>query len=196
MIILKKVDKHEMARRFAIGEVNSQFFFSEDEATKRETLRCLRSGDRELERVGIQSHWRTRGPFIESLPKFTSWHVATLGLDEAQFLTLRTVSDAGWMKYTNGSRKLVDAARFLHLNPDADRRVRAIVEAHQHGQAERCGITLLGKRRTGPFTIVEGTGRLIALYLTNIHAKPPLGFELKEIEIVVGLSWWNWRERL
>ena len=191
MIIQKKVDKHEMARRFAIGEVNSGFFFSQDATDKQKTLQLLVSGDFELECFGIQNHRRTRGHFVDTLPKDTEWHLARLRLSEDEFVRLRTVADDGWRKYTNGSLKLIDAATFLQTNPKVDSRVTAMIAACDQGRIELCGITLFGITLDGPLTIVEGTARLVALYLTCVKAMScPLN--LQDIEVILGLSAAPW----
>jgi hypothetical protein len=191
MIVLRKVDRHEMARRFAVGEVHSGFFFSQDEINKQETLQLLTSGDRGLECLGIQNHRKTRGPFVDSLPGDTEWFLARLRLSEDEFVRLRTVNVDGWIKYTNGSLGLIDAAIFLQANPDVDPRVTAVVSACKQGRIELCGITLFGRTMDGPLTIVEGTARLVALYLTCVQqVLCPLCIE--EIKIILGLSQANW----
>jgi len=191
MIILRKIDIHEMARRFAIGEVNSEFFFSQDEIFKKKTLQLLTSGDYNLECLGIQNHQKTRGSFVDSLPGDTKWFLAKLRMSEDEFEQLRTIKDDGWVKYTNGSLRLIDAAIFLAANPEADARVTRVIGACKQGSIELCGITLFGRTANGPLTIVEGTARLVSLYLTNIKQQS-CPHRLEEIEIALGLSEANW----
>ncbi|MCG6537998.1 MAG: hypothetical protein L7F78_25605, partial [Syntrophales bacterium LBB04] len=77
-------------------------------------------------------------------------------------------------------------------SPGEDRRVDPIISAFKKGQVEMAGITLFGSTREGPFTIVEGTGRLVAVYLRNI-AEPFSPRLQDEIEVVLGLSATRWR---
>lgn len=191
MIILRKIDRHEMARRFAIGEVNSGFFFSRDEIDKKKTLQLLTSGDYNLECLGIDNHRRTRGHFVDSLPRDTGWYLAKLRMSEDEFEQLRTVNVDGWVRYTNGSLRLIDAAIFLEANPEADSRVAEVIGACKQGRIELCGITLFGRTTDGPLTVVEGTARLVTLYLTHVKQRscPPI---LEDVEIALGLSEVNW----
>ena len=191
MIILRKIDTHEMARRFAIGEVNSGFFFSQNEIDKKKTLQLLTSGDYDLECLGIQNHRRTRGPFVDSLPRDAVWSLAKLRMSEDEFELLRTVNVDGWVKYTNGLLRLIDAAIFLAANPEVDPRVTEVIGACKQGRIELCGITLFGRTVDGPLTIVEGTARLVSLYLTNVKQRS-CPHRLEEIEIALGLSEANW----
>jgi len=191
MIILRKIDRHEMARRFAVGEVNSGFFFSPDEIDKKKTLQLLTSGDYNLECLGIENHRKTRGPFVDSLPRDTGWYIAKLRISENEFEHLHTVNVDGWVRYTNGSLKLTDAAIFLEANPEADPRVTEVIGACKQGRIELCGITLFGRTTDGPLTVVEGTARLVSLYLTQVRQRScPL--KLDDFEIVLGLSEANW----
>jgi hypothetical protein len=192
MYIVREITKHEMVRRFAIGEVYSHFF-SQDEPYRQETLNFLTSGNDELERCGIQRHWGwSRGAFVSSLPNDTEWSLARLRLSEDEFARLRIVNGGGWMRYTDRSLRLVDAAIFLQANPGCDRRVAEIISALNRGQCEMCGITLFSHSLEGPFTIVEGTARLLALYLNCIQKKSTI-LCTEEIEVVLGLSHSNWR---
>ena len=180
-----------MTRRFAIGEVNSGFFFSHDEANRKKTLQLLTSGDRSLESLGIQNHRRTRGHFVDSLPADTEWYLAKLCLSVDEFVQLQTVNVDGWIRYTNGSLKLIDAAIFLQTNPHTDPRVTDVITACNQGQIELCGITLFGRTLDGSLTIVEGTARLVAMYLACVQQRSHL-LGMEEIEIVLGLSKENW----
>ena len=81
-----------MARRFAIGEVHSQFFFTPDESITKETLSFLTSGDHELECRGIEQHWKTREGFVKSLPIDTAWNLAKLKLSEEEFDVQKIIS--------------------------------------------------------------------------------------------------------
>lgn len=53
------------------------------------------------------------------------------------------------------------------------------------------GITLIGQSEEGPFTIAEGNGRLVSVYLCCIdeHSSPICQ---SEIEVVVGIAAMHW----
>lgn len=191
MIITRKIDIHEMERRFAIGEVNSGFFFSQDEAVKMRTLQLLASGNYADECSGIQNHKKTRGTFIDSLPEDTEWYLAKLRISEDEFRQLRTVNVDGWVNYTKGSLSLIDAAMFLEANPRADQRVTEVINACKQGAIELCGITLFGRTIDGLLTVVEGTARLVSLYLTCVKQQS-CPVNLEEAEIALGLSETRW----
>jgi len=181
-----------MERRFAIGEVYS-YYFCPDELYRKETLNFLTSGDYALERLGIQRHWEwSRRDFVNSLPNDTEWSLAQLRLSEDEFARLRTVNDGGWISYTDGSLRLVDAAIFLQANVHVDQRVAAVISACNQGQCEMCGITLFGHTLEGQLTIVEGHSRLVALYLNSVQ-KQSTTLCTEEIEVVLGISCSKWR---
>jgi len=191
MKIIKNITAHEMARRFALGEVHSRFFFPHEESVEQETIQFLTSGDYTLERRGIERHWKSHGPFVDSLPKDTDWHLAKLNLSEDEFSIFHTVNVDGWIRYTNRSLKLIDAAIYLQANPGCDQRVDAIISAFKKNQFEFTGITLFGQKMEGPLTIVEGTARLVALYL-NCFQKNIRALCDEEIQVVIGLSQAKW----
>lgn len=191
MDIIKNITSHEMARRFALGEVRSQYFFSQDESVKQETIQFLVSRDYATERLGIERHWRTRGSFVNSLPKDTEWCLVKLNFTEKEFSFFQTVNVDEWIKYTNGSLKLIDAANFLQTNPTCDPRVDSVILTFNESQFETVGITLFGQKKEGPLTIIEGTARLVTLYLNCVQKNLPLCHE--NIEVVIGLSQEKWR---
>lgn len=179
-----------MKRRFVIGEVNSGFFVG-TRSEKIETLSLLKSGDPIKEKEGINRH-QNRTAYFNSLPNDTRWYVSTLPIDKSQFDELWTLKGVEeWMKYTNSSYKLCDAAKFLNENPNEDERVGSIISALETNHIELTGITFMAQAEDGPFVIVEGTGRLVAIYCKYI-IKGISDFENNEIDVVVGLSKKNW----
>jgi len=174
-----------------MGEVNSGFFFSQDEVDRNRTLQLLTSGNYTDERSGIRNHQITRGGFIKSLPQDTKWYLAKLHMSEDEFGRLRTVNVDGWVNYTKGSLMLTDAAIFLEASPQADQRVTEIVDACKQGTIELCGITLFGRTTDGLLTVVEGTARLVSLYLTCVKQRS-CQLNLEDIEVVLGLSETRW----
>ncbi len=187
MRIIRSVSSHEMARRFAIGEVNSSFFHSNDERHRQETLQLLQSGNLMSEIEGIRRHRLTRAALVDSVPSDTEWNLARINLSKEEFAQLQTIRDPGWINHTGGTLRLVDAATSLQADPGRDNRVTDVVSACKQGQLELRGITLLGQSLSGPFSILEGTARLVALYLCCVISTvgPYCG---EDMEIMLGLS--------
>ena len=192
MRIVSEISAHEMARRFAIGEVTSQFFASGDHRYREETLAFLASGDKGLELEGIRRHHKTRGSFVKSIPPSTRWHIARLELSMDEFQRLNTIRDTGWIDLTNSTLKLVDVAQLMEKDPGRDPRLAEVITACKRGRLELRGITLFGQTEEGSLTIVEGTARLVALYLACVlrKASPHCA---QNVEVVLGISDTTWR---
>lgn len=192
MKIIRGITAHEMARRFAIGEIRSQFLLAPDKEYRDETLRFLTSGNPDFELEGIRRHQLTRGEFVNSIPRDTNWHLALLSLSNDEFARLRTINRDGWRTYSNGTLRLVDAATYLREDPSRDTRVAKIITACQWGTLEMLGITLFAQTVQGPYTIVEGTGRLVVLYLCCILSTSSL-ICTDEVEVILGISSTHWQ---
>ena len=192
MNIISEIDRHEALRRWAIGEVKSQFFYSKDPAIQEETLSLLKSGDPSKEAKGIKRHHQKRGCFIGSIPADTKWSLASFRVVENEFQGLRTIRDKGWKRFSSGSYLLCDAANYLIKNPCEDRqRVQSIIRELRHGNVNLTGITLWSMTKEGPYTIAEGTARLVAIYYLCILQGLKL-FENNTAEVVVGISKTKW----
>ncbi len=191
MRTIRKASFHEVLLRFAIGEVNSDFA-PEDQEYRQRTLSLLVSGDPILESEGIERQLQLRRQFLHSIPTDTQWGLANLGLTKAEFSPLYTIREEGWIKLTGGTLRLIDAANLINSDPTRDRRIAAVVSSCKQGRLELRGVTLLTQTERGPFTIVEGTARLLALYLCCIlGASSPHCSE--DLEVAVGLSKSTWR---
>ncbi|MGB3346122.1 MAG: hypothetical protein WBA71_02545 [Candidatus Humimicrobiia bacterium] len=192
MNIISEISRHEMTRRWAIGEVNSQFFCFKDQTMREETLAWLKSGDPIKEENGIKRHHVCRGHFINSIPLDTRWFLASLPIVEDEFNKLRTIKDNnGWNKYSSGSYLFCDAANYLIKNLDVDQRIKSIINRPRDRNIESTGITLISKNKKGPYIIAEGTARLVAIYYHCILKGIKL-FENNTIEVVVGVSKTKW----
>jgi hypothetical protein len=192
MTIIRQASRHEMLLRFAIGEVNSRFAFANRQERLR-TLGLLTSGDPTLEVEGIERQLQQRRAFLDSIPDDTIWSFARLGLSEQDFGRLRTIREDGWINLTGGTQRLVDAADLIGKQPSRDPSIASVVSACKEGRLELRGVTVLTMNDSGPFTIVEGHARLIALYLCCIvSASSPHCSE--DLEVVSGLSntAWSW----
>lgn len=181
-----------MLLRFAVGEVNSRFAFA-NQQERQGTLSLLTSGDPALEVEGIERQLQKRRAFLDSIPDDTIWSIARLDLSQEDFGRLRTIREDGWIKLTEGTQRLVDAANLIGSQPSRDLGIASVVSACKQGQLELRGVTLLTMNYSGPLTIVEGHSRLIALYLCCIV--DPLRAHCSEgLEVVLGRSniAWSW----
>ena len=110
------------------------------------------------------------------------------------FSAILTINDSGWINHSGGTHKLIDAAINLRDAPGTDIRVDSLVSAFKQGNVEMRGITLMGQSEKGPYTIAEGNGRLVAVYLCCIDEQPSPICK-SEIEVVFGTTevQWNFR---
>ena len=192
MNIISEINRHEMTRRWAIGEVKSQFFYCDDPAVQEETLLLLKSRDPIKEEKGIKRHHICRGHFINSIPSDTKWFLASLPIIEDEFSQFRTIKDNnGWNKYSSGSYLFCDAANYLIKNPDVDQRLKSIINRLKDRNIEFTGITFISEKKKKPYIIAEGTARLVAIYYHCILKSIKL-FENNTIEVVVGVSKTKW----
>lgn len=182
-----------MTKRWAIGEVKSQFFYCDDPAVQEETFLLLKSGDPIKEEKGIKRHHICRGYFINSIPSDTKWFLASILIIEDEFSQLRTIKDNnGWNKYSSGSYLFCDAANYLIKNPDVDQRIKSIINRLRDRNIEFTGITFISEKKKKPYIIAEGTARLVAIYYHCILNKVKI-FENNAIEVVLGVSKTKWR---
>lgn len=194
MNIISEIERHEMERRWAIGEVYSKIFHSEDPVLRKETLALLESGDRIKEEEGIRRHQcRNRGIYINSIPQDTEWFLASLPIIESEFRKFKTIKDKNWYKYSDESYLFLDAANHLIKNPCEDTRVTSIIEKLIDRKVEMMGITFISEIKNGSYYIIaEGTARLVAIYYHCILNGVKL-FEDNTIEVVLGVSKTKWR---
>jgi len=180
-----------MLRRWAVSETFSDFYRPLDDEHRKETLRLLKSKDQNREIKGINRALAGRRNYVESIPRKAHWCLANLPVTQDQFSALRTINDPGWVSHSGGTRKLVDAAINLRNTPGTDSRVDAIMSAFKQGNVEMQGITLIGQSKKGPFTIAEGTGRLVSLYLCCVAEQSSLICQ-SEIEVALGITPIRW----
>lgn len=187
MKIIQEVTFHEMLKRFAIGETYSDFFRSTD-GCREEMLRLLKSGDQDQEKTGIHRVLEGRKPLVECLRQCgAEWHLARLPVNIDEFSAIQTFPDSGWNSHSRGTQKLIDAAINLRDAPGTDGRVDKIVSAFKRGGVEMQGITLLGHSVEGPFTVVEGNGRLVAVYLCCVTEQSSPTCQ-SDIDVVLGIT--------
>ena len=180
-----------MLRRFAVGEVFSDFYRASNNEHRKATLQLLESGEKSQEIKGIERVLMGRQFLVNSLPRKAKWYLANLPITLAHFSAIQTINDPGWISHSGGTQKLIDAATNLRKAPGTDVRVDAIVAAFKQGNVEMQGITLIGQSEEGPFTIAEGNGRLVSVYLCCLEDQSSPICK-SEIEVVLGITDIQW----
>ena len=194
MNIIREITSKEMLQRFAIGEVFSNFFHTPNNEYRKETYKLLESGEQSQVNEGIKRVLCGREPLVQSLPKEAKWYLAKLPINLDYFSAIQTINDSGWVSHSGGTHKLIDAAINLRDAPGTDIRVDSIVSAFKQGNIEMRGITLMGQSEKGPYTIAEGNGRLVAVYLCCIDEQSSPICK-SEIEVVLGTTEVRWNFR-
>lgn len=190
MELIRKIKKHEMLRRWAIGEVYVEYLTSIDDEKPQEILRLLRSGDTRLERKGIKKSLKEHHlSLVGCLPSAVKWYLARMELNKSELNKLYTLPVLELARITNFTYRVPYAAKIVQNIPDLNTRITGIIDAFKSdaSQVQLSGITFLAKQTEGPYTIIEGNGRSIALYNTLFVE----GFKVLEsngIEVVLGLS--------
>lgn len=190
MKLTELIDKHEMLRLWAIGEVYVDLLNPEKSKTGKETLTLLNARNIILERKGIERalknhHWS----LIEFIPEDTVWYKGVLEVNRPEFYKLNTLPVEDLARITNNTFRVAYAASIVIKKPDLDQRISGIINAMKKGREEVqfLGITLLANETNGPYTILEGNGRLISLYYLEFIEKLKICPE-GQIEVVLGLS--------
>lgn len=182
MEIISETDLHEMKRRWARGEVNSHFFKPPNESVREKTRLLLESGNQTKEREGIETWFRysNRGELVYSAPKGAGWYIASLPIDENDFKSIRTMKYPGWERKTNGSYFLRDA-------------VNCPNQRQEQIDSKTCltGITFIAETKEGPYVIMEGHHRLLAIYYHCFLNRAKL-LENIALEVVLGVSTTKW----
>lgn len=186
MKIIEKIDRHEVLRRWAIGEVYSQFFNPIYESCRRETLNKLLSGSTYLENEGIDIVLEFKQELIDSISDHINWYTAFLELKKSDLDLVYTLQLPGWERNTHGSYLVADAARNLQITPYLDARVNSIYQGLKNKKVKMEGITLLAVDKVGPYVAIEGTGRLTGIYIAQQLEQLDL-LETDGIEITLGL---------
>ena len=187
MKIIREITFHEMLRRFAVGEAFSDFYQAPNDEHRMEMLRLLKSGEQNQEIEGIEQVLKGRKFLVNSFPQGAKWYLANMPITLDQFSAIQTINDPGWVSHSGGTLKLIDAATNLRDAPGTDVRVDAILSAFKQGDVEMQGITLIGQSEEGPFTIAEGNGRLVSVYLCCVDEQSSPICQ-NEIEVALGIT--------
>jgi hypothetical protein len=190
MKIISLIEAHEMKRRWAVGEIKSEFCLNRNPTWQEETLLLLESSNLHEQVKGIERYRDNltypKKQLFDSMPHDTRWSLVTLPLIEQELEKLRTIHDRNWKKYTAGTYLLCKAVTYLTEHPEEDSRISFIISNLPDKKIEMRGITLLANKEEGPYEIKEGNGRLGAVYYHCILNSVKL-FENDEIEVALGL---------
>lgn len=186
MKLIEKIDRHEVLRRWAVGEVYSEFFNPLYESSRQETLAMLLSGSHYLESEGIANVLELKQGLVDSISLYINWYRAYLELNKADLDMVYTLQLPGWARNTEGSYLISDAARNIHEVPLLDARVTGIYRALKNKEVKLDGITLLAVDKVGPYVAIEGTGRLTSIYIAQQLDHLDL-IDNNQIEITLGL---------
>ncbi|MCC8423669.1 hypothetical protein [Mucilaginibacter sp. UR6-11] len=190
MRLLEQITKHEMMRRWAIGEVHVDLL-SSNSAELYKTLKLLLSQKIELEKEGINRALKYRHLcLIDCIAEDAAWYLAALDITQNEFNRLNTLTVPDLAMVTNNTYKINYGAHIIRQNPDLNPRISNIMNAlrKKHRTVQLTGITLLAKNATGPFTIVEGNGRLISLYNILFNEGIALKFAKNDLQVVLAIS--------
>lgn len=186
MKLIEKIDRHEVLRRWAIGEVYSQFFNPSHESDRQNTLDMLSSGSRYLEREGIDTVLEFKQGLVDSISLYINWYKALLEINKSDLDMIYTLQLPGWERNTEGSYLIADAAKNIQQVPYLDPRVTGIYKALKNKEVKLEGITLLAVDKVGPYVAVEGTGRLTSIYIAQQLDHLDL-LDNNQVEITLGL---------
>lgn len=187
---IRKIKEHEMLKRWAIAEVYVEHLNSINEDRPGETLRLLHSNNEALQKLGIGRALKDHHlSLVDCLPSDITWYLAELELKQQEFDRLYTLPVPDLAKITNDTFQVSSAAKNIAQNAHLNTRILEIREAFKldRKKVQLSGITLLAKDFKGPYTIIEGNGRLISLYSLLFLEENRVLFA-DHISIVIGIS--------
>lgn len=179
-----------MLRRWAIGEVHVEYLSSINDEQAQGILKLLYSGDSRLERKGIEKSLKEHHlSLVGLLPPDVKWYLAKMELNKTELNKLYTLPVLELARITNFTYRIPYAAKIVQNLPALNARITGIIDALKSdaNQVQFSGITFLAKQTEGPYTIIEGNGRSIALYNTLILNGIKV-IKDQHIEVVLGLS--------
>lgn len=190
MKLINTIKKHEMLRRWAIGEVHVEFLDDINQPIPHEQLRKLNSGDLKFEDAAINEVLKTHHQsLVDCIPLNTSWNIGLLELSQIEFNKLNTLPVPDLARITNYTYRVAYGAKIMRQHPDLNPRIEQIKAKFSLNKnlVQLSGITLLAKNVDGPYTIIEGNGRLISLYQLLFLEKNSVITD-NFIEVVIGFS--------
>jgi len=186
MKLIEKIDRHEVLRRWAVGEVYSEFYRPLYNSGREETMDMLLSGNHYLEKEGIAQVLEFKQNLVDSMSLHIKWYSALLEINKSDLDLVYTLQLPGWQRNTAGTFLVADAARNIRDIPFLDSRVTEIYGSLKNKEVKLQGITLLAVDKVGPYVVVEGTGRLTSIYMAQQLDRLDL-IKDNQIEIALGL---------
>lgn len=189
-MLIERINKQEMMRCWAVGEVCGEFLNALNEGPLKQVLAWLKSGNLELERKAIFSVLKSHHlSLLDFIPEDTQWYKALLMVDKISFNQLNVLPVRELAAISNYTYRVCYAANILRKNPELNERISYIAETMRDNNrpVQLSGITLFAKNQKGPYTIIEGNGRLISLYIIQLLEDRNI-IENGWIEVVLGIS--------
>ncbi|PWG80209.1 hypothetical protein [Pararcticibacter amylolyticus] len=190
MKIIRKSDEHEMMQRWALGEIEVERKGKSAEIqTLENRLTLLRSDNREEQKTAIEGTLKTHHvSLVKCIPEDAAYFLANLDVSRREFDLLRTLPVPDLAKVTNNTYRLSYGAVLVSQHPDLNPRIVQIMDSFRKGgHVEMAGITLLAKDVAGPYTVIEGNGRLMSLYQLLFFENRKIFYQ-EEIEVILALS--------
>lgn len=190
MKLIREIEKHEMLRRWAIGEVHVEFLNQTHEVYPQQLLKHLTSGNPDEEKKVIKETLKTHHhSLVRCMPEDAIWYTALLDINQKEFNKLYTLPVPDLAKITNYTYRVAYAAKIIQQSPVLNPRIDEIKNAfvRNKNEVQLSGITLLANTIDGPFTVIEGNGRLISLYQLHFFNQQPV-INDQHLEVVIGFS--------
>lgn len=83
MKLIEKIDRHEVLRRWAIGEVYSEFYRPLYNSGREETMDMLLSGNHYLEKEAIAQVLEFKQNLVDSMSLHIKWYSAMLEINKS-----------------------------------------------------------------------------------------------------------------
>lgn len=190
MRLVEKTDQHEMLRLWAISEVHVEFLNAVHEDRPKHLLKLLNSRNLVLEEKGINQILKDQHlRLIKFIPADVIWYKAWLDINKIEFNRLNTLPVSDLARITNNTHRVAYGANIVPKHPFLNSRINRIIKQLEYDKSEVqfSGITLLAKNVNGPYTIIEGNGRLISLYHLQIIKQVKL-IPDEQLAVVLGIS--------
>lgn len=186
MKIIKEISKHEVLKRWAIGELDSEFFKAGNTIDKLEMLSMLISENEAVEVAAVEQILIFKQELVNALDPELKWYLATLELNQLEMDAILTLDVPEWDLISRSTYQLSEAAKNIFENPSLDLRITGILNGLKNSRVQLKGITLLSEDVEGPYMAIEGNARLTAIYIHNL-LKNNKNDCIESIEIALGV---------
>lgn len=168
MKIIKKISKHEVLKRWATGELDSEFFKPANLIDKRKVLNMLMSENEMIEAEAIEQILAFKQDLVDALDPELNWYLAKLELNQLEMDAILTLDMPEWDLISRSTYQLSEAAKNIFENPSLDLRITDILNDLKDNKVQLKGITLLSEDVDGPYMAIEGNCRLTAIYIHHL----------------------------